>query len=438
MLFRSAASASAASRRSTIYKIDASGSWESFWESPDAIYDIAVQPDGSLLVASGPEGRLYTVQSDRQVFLYTGVDAKQITRLIVPPGRAAVMATANPGRLIAMGPAAQSPATYVSPVRDTHSASTWGAIRWEATGAVKLFTRSGNTERPDETWSDWSTAYSQKEGDRIASPPGRFLQWKAELTVAGTAQPRLTSVTAAYLTRNARPSIASITVHPPGVVFQRPFSSDDTAIAGLDEAIADARRIPGGDQNSANPPTLGRRMFQKGLQTIAWKADDGDGDRLSYALSYRREGDTAWRSLKSGLTDPIFVWDTTAIADGRYIVRVTASDDPTNTPDRALSGDRESDPIDVDNTPPVVTTELARQAGGVRLIARVHDAHSPIVKVEYSTGGDAWKLIYPVDGVADSLDERYEIPLASEADASRVVIRASDAMQNVSVTSRSQ
>ena len=60
-----AASASAASRRSTIYKIDASGSWESFWESPDAIYDIAVQPDGSLLVASGPEGRLYTVQSDQ-------------------------------------------------------------------------------------------------------------------------------------------------------------------------------------------------------------------------------------------------------------------------------------------------------------------------------------------------------------------------------------
>ena len=35
------------------------------------------------------------------------------------------------------------------------------------------------------------------------------------------------------------------------------------------------------------------------------------------------------------------------------------------------------------------------------------------------------------DGLADSLDERYEIPLAAPADAARIVIRATDVMQNV-------
>jgi len=200
-------------------------------------------------------------------------------------------------------------------------------------------------------------------------------------------------------------------------------------LAGLDDATAEARRPPGGDPAAA--PPLGRRMFQRGLQTIAWKAEDADGDRLSYTLQYRREGESVWRDLKAGLTDMIFVWDTTSAADGRYTVRIVASDEITNTPDRALTGERESDPITIDNTPPVITTEITRGAVGVRLGVHVHDAQSAIQKVEYSLGGGTWRLIYPVDGLADSPDERYDIPLATEADAARIVIRATDVMQNV-------
>jgi len=419
-------------RRSVVFKIDSSGSWESFWETPDLIYDIAMQADGPLLVSTGPEGRLYTLQPNREVFLHTGVDAKQITRLLVTGGRGpSVMATANPGRLIALGSADQSPATYVSPVRDTKSASAWGAIRWEATGPVVLFTRSGNTDKPDDSWSDWAGPYAHKDGDLIQSPPGRFLQWKAVLTpTAGSATPRLTSVTAAYLTRNSRPAVTSVTVYPPGVVFQRPFTGEDNAIAGLDDAVADARRPPGADQNPTSP-TSGRRMLQKGLQTIAWKAEDADSDRLTYSVLYRREGDSAWHDLKTGVTDMIYVWDTTSMADGQYSVKVVASDESSNTPDRALTGDRESEPITIDNTPPTMTMEITRTSGASRLVVRVHDAQSAILRVEYSTGGSAWRLIYPVDGLADSPDERYEIPLANEADAARMVIRATDVLLNV-------
>src|SRR5262249_23386696 len=153
-------------------------------------------------------------------------------------------ATSNPGRVIGVGSNLQSPATYLSPVRDTKSASTWGEIRWESTGTVTLQTRSGNTEKPDETWSDWSAAYTRQDGETIKSPVGRFIQWKAVLTGAASAPPQLTSVTVAYLTRNTRPVVSSITIHPPGVVFQRPFG-DDTAIAGLDDATADARKPAG-------------------------------------------------------------------------------------------------------------------------------------------------------------------------------------------------
>jgi hypothetical protein len=218
-------------------------------------------------------------------------------------------------------------------------------------------------------------------------------------------------------------------VYPSGVVFQRPYTSEEGAVAGLDQAVAEARRAPG--DPGPTTPAPGRRMFQRGLQTISWKAEDeDDGDRLTYSLEYRREGTDVWHELKSNITDEIYVWDTTSAVDGRYIVRVRASDSPSNAPDRALIGERESDPIDVDNTPPTLSTEVLRSGAGVRLNIRAQDARSPIRKVEASVNGGPWQLLYPVDGLADSPDERYEMPLTNEADVARIVIRATDLLQN--------
>ena len=423
-------SSSTPPRRAVLYRIDSTGVWEAIWESPDVIYDLAAMADGSVLAATGPGGRLYKVLPTREVLLYSGVDAKQITRFGGRPSGSATppFATANPGRVIVAGTGTQSPATFISPPRDTKSISTWGLIRWEGAGAVTLFTRSGNTEEADDSWSDWSSAYTNREGERITSPPARFIQWKAELR-PGTGTSQLTSATLAYLPRNGRPAVASVTAHPPGVVFQRPFTSEEGAIAGLDNAVAEARRPPG--DNGPPAPSPGRRMYQKGLQTIVWKSEDPDSDRLTYTLHYRREGDQAWQVLRADLLDEIFVWDTTSVSDGRYLIRVTASDAPTNAADRALTGDRASELIVVDNTPPAVTTDVNRSGTSLRLIVTVQDALSPIQKLEYSVAGGPWQLVYPADGLADAPHERYEIPLANESDAARIVVRATDLLQNV-------
>jgi outer membrane protein assembly factor BamB len=427
-------SSSTSGRRSVLYRIDPTGTWEPIWETSDVVYDIVATGDGGVLAATGPEGRLYRVEANRDVLLLTGVDAKQITRFASAPrpgARLAPFATANPGRIMSPGTGEQATATYLSGVRDTKSVATWGLIRWEASGQLALYTRSGNTERPDDSWSDWAGPYSRREGEAIKSPAARFLQWRAVLTrPSAPPAPALTSVTVAYLARNSRPVISSVTVHPPGVVFQRPFSADDGAIAGLDDLTADARRPPG-DAGPPSPPP-GRRMYQKGLQTLVWRAEDADGDRLMYMLQYRREGEQAWHTLRGDLSDPIVVWDTSTVADGRYVLRVTASDSLSNAADRALSGDKESDPVTVDNTPPAVTVEIVRPAGGgVRAQVRVVDAQSPIQKLEYSLAGGTWQLVYPVDGLADAPEERYEIPLSAEGDVARLMLRATDLLQNV-------
>src|SRR4029079_17475716 len=120
--------------------------------------------------------------------------------------------------------------------------------------------------------------------------------------------------------------------------------------------------------SSSSAPALGRKIYQQGLQTFVWKADDENEDRLQYAVLYRREGETAWRPLKRGLWDPIFVWDTTSVPDGTYSIKVTASDAPSNSPATALTGELESTSFDVDNTAPHIEVLSAVRNGSKAVI----------------------------------------------------------------------
>ena len=108
-----------------------------------------------------------------------------------------------------------------------------------------------------------------------------------------------------------------------------------------------------------------------------WRAEDENRDELTYEVQYRREGDTSWKSLKQGLMDSILVWDTTSVPNGRYVVRVVASDAPSNSPATALSGDMESAAFDIDNLPPAITVTAVRREGA-RTIDRVRRARRPL------------------------------------------------------------
>jgi hypothetical protein len=420
--------ANAPTRKSVIFRFAANGLPEPLWETSDVVYDIAPGEAGAVLAATGPDGHLFSIRPNGSDVLINGVDAKQVTRL-VRTGDRTLLATANPGRVQLVGATQTTPGTFLSAPRDAKTGARWGSIRWEATGAVTLFTRSGNTDRPDDSWSDWSGPYAAATGSAVQSPAARYLQWKAVFAPGSPAATALTSVSVGYLPANTRPVITSITVHPSGAVFQKPFS-DDGAIAGLDDAVAQQRRVAQGDTPPA-APALGRRMFQKGLQTFSWRAEDGDGDRLSYTLSYRREGEAEWHVWRSEWLDALIVWDTTSVPDGRYVMRVTVTDVASNTSDRVLIGARESAPFEIDNTAPQIVVDAPRVNAPTRLTFVVRDAQTSIDHVEYAIGGGMFVPVTPVDGVADSREERFEVVLPAGTDPSRVMIRATDVMQNV-------
>src|SRR5262249_43856777 len=316
--------------------------------------------------------------------------------------------------------------------------STWGAISWRGTmgggSKIEFFTRSGNTETPDDTWSSWSSAYTRADGSSITSPKARYLQWRAVLSGKGDG-PVLTSVTAAYLQRNLRPVVRSITVQPPGIVFQKPFSTGDPELAGFEDQSTPERKLAAQASAQSGSSSLGRRTYQKGLQTLQWKDDDENDDDLSYDVLYRREGETQWKPLRKGITEQILVWDTTTIPNGTYFVKIVASDAPSNPLATALTGELDSTAFEVDNTPPTIVVSSVRVVSGRTIITfDVKDDHSPIRGVEVSDDSPRWRGVFPVDGIADSREEHYELPIDGELADRGLTLRASDAMNNVSTT----
>jgi hypothetical protein len=425
--------------KGAIFRIRPDGLWDTVWEAADDWpFDVLIDGDGSLLVGTGKEGKVFRLSGEpARATLLTRAAARQVTALVRDSGGRIVAATSNPGKVFALSSGRATTGSYESDVRDAGTVATWGAIRWRASaaaGEVELSTRSGNTATPDETWSAWSKPYSVATGDKITSPNARYIQFKAVLKQSAV----LTSVTTAYLPRNLRPLVTSITVHPPGTVFQRPFSTGELEIAGFEENTSDGRgpqqqNQSGSSVGASSPsPALGRKVYQKGLQTFVWKADDDNDDRLQFDVFYRREGETSWKPLKRSLWDPILVWDTTSVPDGTYYVKVAASDTPSNSPDTALVGEFESVSFDIDNTPPVVEVNAVPQTNGkpgVRFAVR--DQQSAVLRVEYSLDGSRWRVAYPADGIADSRREEFEVTLESGDAARSVIIRATDAMNNV-------
>jgi sugar lactone lactonase YvrE len=424
--------------KGAIYRVANDGLWDMVWDSrEDLPYDLAFDGEGRLIVATGDKGKIYRLEGDPvRPMLLARAPAAQVTSLYRDPRGRVFFATANPGKVSRLSADRAPRGTYESEVRDAEMVSSWGSISWRGTAAgnakIEISTRSGNTGTPDDTWSPWSAPYSAP-GAPIASPKARYIQWRAVMSGAGDG-PSLTSITTAYLQRNLRPQVRSITVQPPGIVFQKPYSTGDPELAGFDNQTTPERKLTQAAQNQSSgaSSSMGRRTYQKGLETLQWRADDENDDDLSYEVEYRREGESTWRVLRKDITDTILVWDTTTVPNGTYFVRVIASDAPSNSSSTALTGELDSSAFDIDNTPPTFANASARLDGNRAIVTvDVRDDHSPIQRVEYSLDGEEWRAVFPSDGIADSRTEHYEIVIEGRIGARGLTLRALDSMNNV-------
>src|SRR2546421_1787120 len=348
--------------RSAVFHILPDGSTDILWSSTSVTGFSVLGTKGGVLIGTSDKGRVYSVTDDGRDTLLLQSTEGQISSLVAR-GTDVFAASSNQGKLIRFGATTVNEGSYESPVRDAKVVSSWGKIWWRGTGAIELQTRSGNSDRPDMTWSDWSTRYNDSGGSQIESPKARFIQWRAVLrspNASVRAEPKLDDVSLAYLPRNVAPEVLAITVLPSGVALQQQIQSQiDPHIesAGLDASLF-------GLVVQAPP----RRIYQRGARSLQWQAEDRNGDTLEYAVYYRSLNENSFRLLKDKLRDNFYTVDGAALADGRYVFKIVASDAPDNPGGKALTGERTSEPVDIDNTPPV-----ARAVGDPQIVGdRVH------------------------------------------------------------------
>ncbi len=422
--------------KSAIYRINPDNTVDTLWSSKEEnVYDIlpargGVNETGDLYFGTDENARVYRLSADRKLTLIAQTNDGEVVRLLQANG-AILAATANGGRIYKLGAAAPK-GSYESPVFDATGTSRWGRLRWQG-DAVTIQTRSGNSLRPDSSWSDWSADLTDSSGVPIASPNARYLQYRASLT---TPTAHLESVTAAYLPQNNSPVIRSISV-----TQQPPPSGSAAKSAGASSAATSSYSITVTDGGDAGPvastgtptQTMSRAVLQQLL--ISWQADDPDADKLVYEVAFRGEGEDAWKTLRRDLHDNSLALDGDSLADGRYYFRVTASDREANPQGLAKEMGLTSSPVLIDNTPPVIRVQSsARSGAGADIAFDAQDATSPLRRAEWQMDSGAWLPIAPVDGILDSRTEQFRLHLSAVSSGEHVVLlRVADSGGNTTL-----
>ncbi len=418
-----------------LFRITGDGLAKRLWSSDDEmIYSLLWREDlEQVLFGTGGRGRIYSVDAEERIALLLQQSSEQVYALVPLDSKIYVLGN-NPCYFGLLLTEQRFSGEYVSPVLDARTLASWGRIVWDAsvaTGAsVQLQSRSGNTSEPNATWSEWSPFYGKSE-EAVLSPKARFLQVKVLLrTQSGKTSPVFNKLGVFYLQSNIAPAISRLEFLPPNQVYLKLPEQEDV-ILGRERRVAD----PPERMDERGIGLMGRKSERKGFQTVVWEADDENGDALKYSLAVRKDGESAWRTLETDWAETIYAFDSQSLPDGTYLLRLTATDAPSNPPGLELRTEKTSPAFVVDNSLPVVREFTARRSGAVlEVVFRAEDAFSHIEEAKVLVRPGEWQVVFPVDGIADSRSESYKFSMRLPAGAeNEVAVRVRDSFGNVGV-----
>jgi hypothetical protein len=337
-----------------------------------------------------------------------------------------------------IGPAIEKQGTLESEPLDVAFFSYWGRVRHKSDlngGAVRVETRSGNLDRPQENWSPWAPLDA---ASRVASPSARFLQYRLTLEAAADgSSPAVREIEIAYMAKNVAPVIEEVDVTPANYKFPSApaLSSSTTQSITLPPLSGRNRQTSSAqvklDAGSSSSQTM---QYDKGSAGARWAVNDANGDDMTYKVEIRGFGERNWKLLKDKVTEKHITWDSTAYPDGEYVLRVTASDLPSNPPDQALTALLESERFTIDNTPPEIEGLTGTRSGNkLNVKWRVRDAQSVVSYAEYSVNGGEWVVVNPATRLSDAPELDYALTVDAPASEVTVAVRVTDEFDNQSV-----
>jgi hypothetical protein len=401
-----------------VYKIDRDGFVTEIFRQPVLVLAM-VEHNGTLLIATGSEGEIFQVKpAAEETEVLAKVDPKMVTCMLPASDGNIYMGMADVGGIAVMSSGLSRQGTYTSAVLDATQICRFGKIHLHGSlppgTSLTLSSRSGNVKEPDEKgWSNWTPEVSAEEYLPITSPSARFLQYRLTFNSKdGDVTPAVNDVTVAYQIPNLPPQVKSIKLAASG-------DADQANQQGVQPAAPGANDL--------------RRVQPTPRQTIAWEASDPNNDALQFSLYFRRLPGGPWILLKDKLTEPQFEWDTRSVADGRYLVKVVASDANANPPGEGKTASRVSDPILVDNTPPMIGDLKWTQKGeAAHLDFKIVDETSTVAACDYAVDSDRdWQMVLPVDKIFDSPEATVSFATPGlKPGQHQITLRATDAKGN--------
>lgn len=415
---------------SEIYRIRPDGAPRRIWsDAQDLVYALAFDEKGRVLAGAGNHGDIYRLDSDRQYWKLLSLAATQVTAFCAGAGGRVYAATGNIGKLFSIGPEQEQTGIFESDIFDAGGFSYWGRLSHTPRDntAVVEETRSGNLNRAQKNWS----AFARTNAGRMVSPPARFLQYRLTLSSG-----EITEVEAAYQMKNVAPRIDEVEITPANYKFPPP----STVVTSLNSSITlpplglyapPPSTAPAPTPDAGSSPGL---TYSKGAIGVRWLANDDNGDSMLFKIEIRGASETTWKPLKDKLREHYYSWDSTAFPDGKYVVRITATDAPSNPPAQALTTSAESEPFVIDNAPPEISG-LTAAASGNKVDVRFHakDSLSTLDKAEYSINGGDWTVVEPTTRLTDSLEHDYRVTVDKGFGETTIAVRVADENDNQAV-----
>jgi hypothetical protein len=357
-------------------------------------------PEG-VLVLTNNSGRVFHVMTDGTLELRDDLKSGQACGFV--RGGTGVLLGGR-GRVAIIGSKPAEQGTWLSTIHDAGFVSNWGRIELRSKGKVEVQVRTGLVQHPDDGWTPWSDPISEFPA-KIACAKGRYIQLKVTLRDAAA---EVSEIQFSYRNENQYPRISSIKVD--SLVGMAPMEMP----------------LPGTDPGQKSPP------LHSPLKQVTWQAQDPDGDELVYTLKYRAQNSKQWLPVAEGqsiLANSVR-WNTDAIPDGVYVLKVEASDERGNAPAEKLTAEMETAPFVIDNGKPALKVSL--QDG--RLAGSATDAVSKIVRLEYQIDGAEWRAFSTKDGLFDSKTEEFDVALPPlKAGPHSITVRAVDEEMNSAV-----
>ena len=371
-----------AGSKSVLYSFSIDGNLEELLEKNNIRFISICSMDNSIIIGCDKNAGYYELSLTNKLNKFSSLGSGKFVRFITIDNNIYAILQ-DPSRIVKINSTYAREGYFISSAFDTGNISSWGNPLFSEQilplTDIKYYTRSGAIDS-EKFFDEWQAVKKD-----IKSYPNRFIQYKAVITSDGKNTPQYRGMIIPFLQKNIAPAVDKITIN--------------YSVSGI---------------------------------KAGWDASDENKDFLIYDV-YLAQFDKDWIKINDKpLEENSLDIAKENFPEGRYRLKVVASDERSNPSFDAKTGFKISDGFYIDNSPPVIIDLIVNKISNEYTIQfSATDVMSPLAEASYSINGAKWVKFLPKEGMFDSQTESFVIKINLNS-SSYLQIKVSDFFGNYS------